>query len=283
MGGVGAAGERHPRRAAGGARERGGWGRSQRLRPIAAGALEPRKPGSGPVEGGWGLSAPALPGLFRLGWAICVSTASTAPLLPPRPASPTTASAAPKSAAKMASACASSFAGARLAPSTRSQPRSARRSVAVHAADRSLWLPGELPSQQQSVSSPRARLPKASQRAWGSHRPASAPTLEPWVARRRMGRRWGAGGCRAAGAASGAAPRPPPRPRPCTPLARPLPAGITAPKHLEGKLAGGEQRGAQLQLMPSPRMLSTVDGSGGGARRTACDCVLRLAARGPVP
>jgi hypothetical protein len=103
-------------------------------------------------------------------------------------------------------ACATvAFQGARLVQG-RTAPRSARRSVVVNAADRSLWLPG------------------------GCHDARKDAILAQGCTQTRMMARWWFGGwglCLALAAA-----------HPGCPVA--LRAGIVAPKHLDGKLAGGE-------------------------------------------
>ena len=103
-------------------------------------------------------------------------------------------------------ACATvAFQGARLVQG-RTAPRSARRSVVVNAADRSLWLPGGCRDAQKD-----------------------AILAQGCPQTRMMARCW-VGGWVCAAVLAGA--------HPGCPVA--LHAGIVAPKHLNGKLAGGE-------------------------------------------
>lgn len=117
----------------------------------------------------------------------------------------------------------------------RTQSRSAsRRSVRVQAADRTLWLPGKGRQEPGPPQPAPPQLPSC---------PARAEPPPTALYKRRMAhsqRRWAASSPAELPHAA-AAPRPPTLLKRC-PL---LPAaGIQAPKHLDGKLAGGENTGS---------------------------------------
>ena len=159
-------------------------------------------------------------------------------------------------------ACLSSFVGTRVGFAQRTAPRSTRKSVAVSAADRTLWLPGEeeggCGSQEDAISCswgrgglaasrpiehpgspqhpilPSSMIPCGHQRDRFAASPPPAAEQGAAVARRLRG-----------GGSAG-----PPTQAPhsaaagaivdCPFVVCCLPAGIAAPKHLPGNLAGGE-------------------------------------------